>query len=94
MATAEELRSFRPIRFAEIEERLLKDGTFLHAGGHNTDEDLRVLPWERPQGHAHEFDRLAGYWIEQGGPDADMVKDHSGSEALLGSETEYEGFGS
>jgi hypothetical protein len=81
-ATAKELSEFRPIPFAAIEERLVKDGTFAFAGGHCADERQRMLPWQAPQGHAYEFDRVASLWVEQGGPDADMQFSEFGSEAL------------
>jgi len=88
-ATAEELSELRPIRFAAIEERLVKDGTFAFAGGHCADERARVLPWQREQGHAYEFDRLASLWIEQGGLDADMGRDEFGGERLIGNERAF-----
>lgn len=88
-ATAAELSGFRPNRFALIEERLVKDGTFAFAGGHCADERQRELPWQRPQGHAYEFDRLAGTWVEQGGADADMRHDEFGGERLIGDEQEF-----
>jgi hypothetical protein len=88
-ATAAELSGFRPNRFALIEERLVKDGTFVFAGGHCADERQRELPWERPQGHAYEFDRLAGLWVERGGADADMSRDEFGGERFVGDEQAF-----
>lgn len=87
--TSEELAGFKPNPYGQLEERLVRDGTFVFAGGHCADERQRTLPWQREQGHAYEFDTIAASWIEQGGLDADMCQNQSGREALLGNEADY-----
>jgi hypothetical protein len=89
-STPEERANWRPNPFALIEERLVKDGTFV--GGATpacADSRGRELPWNRPQGDEHFFDSIAAVWTTRDEAEQDWRKNELGSEKLLGDEAEY-----